>query len=48
MIPMHLEEEQLQAEAGKREGQALILFCDLVDSKLGEDLVDSKLGEGLN
>ena len=33
---MHLEEEQLQAEAGKREGQALLQFCDLVESRLGE------------
>ena len=36
-IAMHLEEEQLQAEAGKREGTALLLFCDMVESKLGED-----------
>jgi hypothetical protein len=34
---LHLEEEQLQAEAGKREGAVLLLFCDLVESRLGED-----------
>lgn len=34
---LHLEEEQLQALAGKREGKALLLFCDLVESRLGED-----------
>jgi hypothetical protein len=34
---LHLEEEQLQAEAGKREGQALLAFCDLVESNFGQE-----------
>lgn len=34
---MHLEEDQLMAEAIKREGEALLAFCDMVESRLGED-----------
>jgi len=43
----HLEEDQLQAEFGKREGQALLRFCDLIESRFGE-VAKSSHGETLN
>lgn len=37
-IALHLEEEQLQAEGARREGQALLHFCDIIESQTDEDL----------
>jgi len=37
-VALHLEEEQLQAEAMKRQGEAILRFCTIIENRYGTNV----------